>query len=193
MLSHVRGVSVFSGVLSLVVLLTGCDGGTRQGAGRADRTKLNAVGEALDASATNWACVRDNTQKLIWEVRTKDDGLRDWNKTYSNYSADYNAVNQLGADTDASGYVAAVNAAGLCGAKNWRLPSKDELQSLLAGTSPADYFPDAKLNGHKFLWSSIPDETKPNYVWAVNVEDGTASSVLRFSPGISVRLVRSVP
>ncbi len=39
----------------------------------------------LGSGATDWACTRDDTSGLIWEVKTGDGGLRDANKTYTNY------------------------------------------------------------------------------------------------------------
>jgi hypothetical protein len=35
----------------------------------------------LGTGPTDWACTRDNRSGLLWEVKTADSGLRDWNKT----------------------------------------------------------------------------------------------------------------
>ncbi|GAB2886436.1 hypothetical protein GCM10027046_13480 [Uliginosibacterium flavum] len=85
--------------------------------------KLDAAGKALSASASNWNCVRDKLTGLVWEIKTSDGGLRDLNKLYTNHGD-----NRSG---DASEFVAAVNVAGLCGAKDWRLPVAGELLGLV--------------------------------------------------------------
>ncbi|MFP8777864.1 DUF1566 domain-containing protein [Hydrogenophaga sp. RWCD_12] len=69
------------------------------------------------------SCVRDNVTGLVWEGKTDDGGARDKDNTYTNLGN--NAV------TDASGYVAAVNAGNLCGFNDWRLPSVLELQTIV--------------------------------------------------------------
>ena len=67
-------------------------------------------------------CVYDNVTGLYWEGKTDDGGLRDKDNTYTNQGG--------GASTDASGYVAAVNATSLCGFTDWRMPTALELMSL---------------------------------------------------------------
>jgi hypothetical protein len=82
---------------------------------------------------------------LIWEVKTTDGGLRDMNKTYTNYTAEYpkcddkgkgycSYTNTLpgkyGDSTNTDGYINAVNAKNLCGISDWRLPTNAELQGL---------------------------------------------------------------
>jgi hypothetical protein len=51
-----------------------------------DFTKLDANGEPLDESATEWSCVKDNLTGLIWEVKTNDLGLQDKSSVYSYYN-----------------------------------------------------------------------------------------------------------
>jgi PKD repeat protein len=50
-------------------------------------TKIGAAGETLPASATAWSCVKDNVTGMVWEVKTKEGGLRDWTKTYTHYDS----------------------------------------------------------------------------------------------------------
>ncbi|GAA5158419.1 hypothetical protein GCM10025770_02910 [Viridibacterium curvum] len=107
-------------------------------------TKLDAAGLPLAGTATTWSCVRDNATKLVWEVKTSDGGLHDKNKTYTNYDnallaqkGDFSLTAptkpsqaEIDAPTNAAGFVNAVNAAGLCGSNDWRLPSYAELDTL---------------------------------------------------------------
>lgn len=117
-----------------------------------DYSKIANNGSVLSASAalgsnpTDWACTRDNITGLIWEVKTDDGGLRDKDNFYTWYNAD-SSVNggyagtespaancddgDVGTHCDTSDYVAAVNTAGLCGAVDWRMPTTQELQSLI--------------------------------------------------------------
>jgi hypothetical protein len=139
-------------------------------------------------------CVLDNVTGLMWEVKTADGGLRDWNKTYTNYSAAYNPSNLYGTATDASGFVAAVNATNLCGFSDWRLPSADELQSIVdygvaypGPTIDAAWFPNTQCN---VFWSASPNVGYSNYAWYVNFSDGDVSYLDRYY-SYYVRLVRA--
>ncbi len=129
-------------------------------------TKVAADGTALSASASAWPCVKDNVTGLIWEVKTDDGGLHDKDWTYSWYSTDSTQNGgspgtptagicgaTSGCDTEA--YVKAVNAAGWCGASDWRMPSQNELLSLidLSRIDPAidtAYFPNTLAS---WYWS----------------------------------------
>jgi PKD repeat protein len=137
-------------------------------------------------------CVKDTITGLIWEGKTSDGGLRDGAKVYTNYdntaaaqfwngSAYVNPTQpQIDADTNAVGYKNAVNAGGLCGASDWRLPSVDELESLVVyGLSgPAidtAWFPNA--SGTSFWSSSTDVEAGYAYTaWYVSFSTGVVNS-----------------
>ncbi|EPO2947314.1 DUF1566 domain-containing protein [Vibrio cholerae] len=161
------------------------------GAGTAgfDFTKLDASGEELPASASDWSCVRDNVTGLIWEVKQPagSAGLRDANHTYSWYNPDNNtngghAGKQnggtcQGSACDTYAFVNAVNSQGLCGASDWRLPSVHELFSIVHSgrSAPAidpSYFPHTSQ--HSGYWSSSPYAYDSNRVWGVNFDYGGA-------------------
>jgi hypothetical protein len=105
-------------------------------------TKLDANGNALPASATAWSCVRDNVTGRVWEEKTDDGGLRDKDWTYTWYNSNAaanggwagtpNGGSCSGSQCDTQGYVQAVNAAGLCGARDWRMPTVSELLSIVS-------------------------------------------------------------
>ncbi|KZX00334.1 hypothetical protein JL49_12030, partial [Pseudoalteromonas luteoviolacea] len=116
---------------------------TKIGSGNAgfDFTKLDAQGNPLPADAQNWSCVKDNHMGLIWEVKTTDGGLHDKENTYtwfnpepSVHGGEDGTINGgicSGSECDTYRFVNAVNQVGLCGIKQWRMPSKFELQSLV--------------------------------------------------------------
>jgi hypothetical protein len=87
-------------------------------------------------------CIQDNVTGLVWEGKTAATGLRSMNNTYSWFNSDAASnggvagTSNGGACTgtgacDTETYVAAVNTAALCGFSDWRLPSAQELTTLL--------------------------------------------------------------
>ena len=110
-------------------------------------TKIANSGSVLDDSASqglgdnDWACTKDNKTGLTWEVKTTDGGLHDVNSLYSWYEPDTAKNNGNagkpnsgvchGSRCDTYAYKNAVNAKKLCGAENWRLPTRNELMSLI--------------------------------------------------------------
>src|SRR5690606_37411470 len=105
-----------------------------------DFTKLDDNGNPLSASATEWSCVKDNHTGLIWEEKTTS-GLRSMNHTYSWYNPDsstnggHSGYKDGGSCSeskcDTRDYVRAVNMQNLCGANDWRMPTIDELHSIV--------------------------------------------------------------
>ena len=98
------------------------------------------------------------------------------------------------AKCDTEKYVAAVNAAGLCNAKDWRLPDKEELRSLVdyakAGVAPptidGTYFPNTPPSG---FWSASVYAGDPNGAWVVSFGYGYDGNTYK-SYGNAIRLVR---
>lgn len=110
--------------------------------------KISSAGDELDASAEEWACVKDTDSGLLWEVKTIDGGLQDKDWAYMNTSKllgldprDTTLAREfacsLSPDTEdgeychTEGYVEAINTKGLCGVNNWRLPEINEMKSLI--------------------------------------------------------------
>ena len=170
----------------------------------ADFTKLDRRGKSLPVGATTWACVRDNRTGLVWEVKTDDGGLRDKDHSYSWYNPDP-AGNGGSAGTrnrghcagnipcDTTGYLSAVNAAGFCGARDWRLPMLDELKTLI-DQGVADPGPkiDAKLFPNTLpwsYWSNSHSASNKGHAWSVSFSDG-GSYLDGKSDDYAVRLVR---
>jgi hypothetical protein len=168
------------------------------GEGGFDFTKLDNAGNPLPASATSWACVKDNNTNLIWENKTTDGGLRDWNKSYSWYSSDSttnggNAGFNINPN-NTQAYATAVNATNLCGASDWRLPDHGELQSIVhygqSGTSiDAAYFSNTVPS---FFWSSSVMVSNPDNAWVIFFSSGFNRDIIKIA-GARVRLVRNGP
>lgn len=167
-------------------------------------TKLDSNGNDLPASATAWSCVRDNVTGKIWEVKTDDGGLRDRNWTYSWYdSSSPNAepaseyIGRCFANgrlCNTENFVDDVNAEGLCGFTDWRLPTPQELTGIVdygRHIDPAidiDYFGNTKTARY---WSSLSRADAPHRAWYVDFGNGGyASSTSTSSSSESVRLVR---
>ncbi len=183
-------------------------------------TKLDSNGVALpdqsvDYEDTQWVCVKDNVTGLIWEVKTNDGEMRDLDDLYYWYNTDastnggssghdgndlgtcygYNA-NDPSSFCNTQAYENRVNATGLCGANDWRMPGRVELQSLinydLAYPSrfiDPDFFPNQAYVGY---WTGTPssaNEYQLNYAWYVSLSLGGVDISLKGHTN-HIRLVR---
>jgi len=114
--------------------------------------KVSNSGQSLPESASlgfgadDWACTYDSENKLLWEVKTDNGGLRnkDWHYTWydsspealvNGGSGEKNGPNSNQCDQDSfcntDDYEQRVNRDGLCGVNDWTLPSGDELKTLV--------------------------------------------------------------
>jgi len=151
--------------------------------------KIGASGEVLPRSAAHWSCVRDKVTGAMWEVKTTDGSLRDVTRRFTNLGN--------GQTSDTSGYVAAVNATGLCGATDWRLPTYREIHSLIdysvAEGGPmidAAWFPNSASDYHWTSTSAAVNGGGPSYKWAVNHYGGDSLWYSGEYGEFAVRLVR---
>ena len=118
-------------------------------------------------SYTKEECVKDNITGLTWEGKPTS-GARAASAAYTNYGD-----NRAG---DASAYVAAVNAAKLCGYTDWRLPAKDELQGIVdysvaspGPTIDGTWFPNTQQYAY---WTGTGYAGDSSYAWFVHFLNG---------------------
>jgi hypothetical protein len=167
-------------------------------------TKVDSAGDPLAANAGSWSCVKDEVTGLVWEVKTADGLLHDKDHTYTWFNPD-NATNGGSVGTedfsgatcsldefcDTTGFVDAVNSNTLCGASDWRMPTRAELESLVSfdryfPSIDATYFPNTPW---ALFWTATPMAGNVNGAMRVSFGDGGSNGILK-SDARSIRLVR---
>lgn len=180
-----------------------------------DFTRLDNTGDEVDASEQTWSCVRDNVTGLIWEVKSAVSAteLHSTSHTYSWYLAETEVEfsgEQSGlvaacslTECNTSAYVQAVNNSGLCNFNDWRMPSHQELLSIVhfgRQTAPMidpDYFPKttSSVAEPAWYWSNQSsadgaDGEISRTAWAVDFNSGNDNFLMK-SNAVYIRLVRA--
>ncbi|MBF0210656.1 MAG: DUF1566 domain-containing protein [Desulfamplus sp.] len=167
-------------------------------------TKLDASGNQLPDSATDWAMVIDNVTGLIWEVKKSSDGIpnydniHDADNTYTWYdiNPDTNGgvAGTPGDKTDTLDFINAMNDEKLGGFADWRMPTKEELNSILnfENHNPAVntlYFANTIPS---YYWTANTLASLPENAWKVDFYAGGDfdHSKLDAAGKYSVRAVR---
>ena len=170
-----------------------------------DGSPLTPLAKPPGTQPKQWACTLDNHTGLMWEIKLGNGGLRDRANTYSWYQPDgatnggdpgvqNGGICTGGVSCDTDAYVAAVNAAHLCGQTGWRLPTVEELRSIVdyGRYGPAFdwqvYF--ANTPAASSSWTAWPDAADARYARAISHNYGDDSRLLK-STGQFVRLVRN--
>ncbi len=123
-------------------------------------SKMDSSGKQLPNSAKSWMMVRDNETGLIWEVKQKNDGVK-------NYDNPSDADNTYTWDESSQKFINALNAAHFGGFSDWRLPSLVELKTIVDSkrTRPSintGYFPNTQSS---FYWSSTTHDSRSYDAW----------------------------
>jgi hypothetical protein len=110
-------------------------------------TKLDSNGKQLTDSAQSWLMVQDNETNLIWEVKQNKDGIKD----YDNPNDADNIYLAFECDQK---FIKALNVANWGGFSDWRLPSEEELKTLVDfnGRKPTintAYFPNTQSSFYR--------------------------------------------
>ena len=189
-------------------------------------TKLDALGSPLEPTEAFWNCVKDDVTGLVWEVKQGgsgfkgDEGLHDVDDIFSWYNSDMaeNGRDSGGEDSqplacfgyttaeenlcNTESFVARVNKSKLCGIETWRMPTPDELLSLVNfgnGSPSIDtaYFSNT-TTGTKF-WTDGPDpeNTESHKAWVVlfdvqNAATLTGGNLILSESKVAGRAVRLV-
>ena len=169
-------------------------------------TKIDADGNDLPDAAPVWSMVRDNVTGLIWEVKTDDDSIHDQDNTYTwcDSDPDTNGGNAgtCGDGTDSEDFIRALNEASFGGHADWRLPTVEELSSLLNAhrqnpSIDVNYFPHTVTASYYWTATSATYYSASYYgngdqAWAVNFYSGNVNSdyFIVKSNSLPVRAVR---
>jgi Protein of unknown function (DUF1566)/Divergent InlB B-repeat domain len=164
-------------------------------------TKIDSNGVALAATDTTtpWNCVVDKVTGLMWEVKSADGGLHDKNWTYTWYDGTIFSVANGGicgatSACDTLAYVQKVNAVGWCGKNDWRMPTAEELRSIVSydRINPAidtAYFPNTMNAGYFAAERARGFAPRTGGAAAVSFQDGRWYDSYS-TPTAYVRLVR---
>jgi PBP1b-binding outer membrane lipoprotein LpoB len=180
-----------------------------------DFTRLDVIGDEVDDEISSWSCVRDNITGLIWESKSAavNSTLHSSSHSYSWYQSD----DEEGFDGDLNGidtscsitncnteeYIAKVNSQGLCNFRDWRLPTHNELLSILhfgkaaAPMIDANYFPNTTESLTAPVWYWTQDSSADGFIneqaqnaWAIDFSSGNDNFLNKSTAG-RVRLVRA--
>jgi len=144
-------------------------------------TKLDENGNALPDSATVWSMVRDNVTGLIWEVKTNDDDIHNRDDTYTWCDSTLESPGYCTGTNDTETFIATLNSEQFGGFNDWRLPTVQELATLLKSnvSNPAidtNFFPNTLQSGsypiYTGYWSSTIVAGSSSQAWEVEFDDG---------------------
>jgi hypothetical protein len=168
------------------------------------RTKYAAAWPKLQAltgtscDAPRWVdngdgTVTDNLTGLIWEKKTDDGSVHDWDNVYTWSNGDADPTDEDG--TIFSDFLATLNAgAGFAGANGWRLPTYAELQTILTpepcSTDPCIDPIFGPFTKSDVYWSRTCDAIVPSLAWMTDF-DSDFNALANKTDGWSVRAVRS--
>ena len=166
----------------------------------ADFVKLSNEGEVLDFENSNWSCVLDQKTSLVWEVKGETEGLQYTMNTYTWFDGDTGRKNNMyskncywGEGCNTQSYIDDINEAQLCTYNNWRLPTRNELKTIINYYGDddilidLDFFPNTQMGTY---WTSMTAKDNPSLAYEIPFFFG-GSIVREKSIDTYIRLVRS--
>ena len=163
--------------------------------------KHDNKGIALEEEKEKWTCVQDTKNGLMWEVKAQDGAMRDADNLYSWFNPDSTNIKGVAnggrckgsADCDTDAYVQVMNKIQYCGHNDWRLPTREEMQSLVYLDNGDE---EVKINKQYFpqtmpswYWTSSENSNREELAWYVLFRNGLALNDLKERPK-HIRLVR---
>ena len=165
-----------------------------------DWTKLTITG-APSTNQEPWPCIHDNHTGLRWEVKSGEAnsphyvGLKySWfDDNASRNGAEpglQNTDDCNGIACNTKAYIDALNNMEYCGSRHWRLPTVNELMSLVVTSNldlvvDTNYFPNTKNDQY---WSNQTYAPVRLRAWYLYFSDGSTGSTIKEAPNY-VRLV----
>ncbi|RZA01813.1 MAG: DUF1566 domain-containing protein, partial [Moraxellaceae bacterium] len=98
---------------------------------------LDAKGKTLRAQKKVASCVQDNETGLVWELKTTDNGVHDIDNSFRWGGEGSDKIGSIFFD-DWNTFLTTTNKEKLCGFSDWRVPTIDELKSLVVEISGSD-------------------------------------------------------
>lgn len=160
----------------------------------------NAFAEVANPAGGNFArseCIKDANTGLMWEGKTAT-GSRAGSNKFTNYDANFGTAIQISAANNAQTYINLVNSLALCGYTDWRLPTVNELLSIVdynlsdpAFSSTWFVNTPAVVNSY-YYWTQVNSATTSANAWTVELQAGYSTDVTPRADNTltSVRLVR---
>ena len=166
--------------------------------------KISADGRELGAWDGPWACVLDRRTELVWEVKSYAEDLHDYQCSFSWFDGGVGVAGGGSCFTadeksDTRDLVEYANRSERCGTREWRLPTENELRTLLSHTPlpgdvliARDYFPYTQRG---LYWTSDADKPLTGYfarfgsgAISIDFKDGQSRS-MPYRDAAFVRLV----
>ena len=166
----------------------------------ADFLKMSNDAEILELESSEWSCVLDNKSSLVWEVKSENEGIQYALNTYTWFDGVSGRENGTfskncywGKSCNTQSYIEDINKAELCTYSDWRLPTRDELKSIVDYYGDSDIlidsllFPNTQMDTY---WTSMSAKDNPSLAYEIPFFFG--GSVVRDKTiDTFVRLVRS--
>ena len=165
-----------------------------------DFKKMSNDAKILELESLEWSCVLENNKSLVWEVKSESEGIQYALNTYTWFdgvsgreNGTYSKNCYWGKGCNTQAYIEDINKAELCTYSDWRLPTKDELNSIRNHWGDSDilidsnFFPNTQMGTY---WTSMSAKDNPSLAYEIPFFFG-GSEVRDKTIDTFVRLVRS--